>query len=194
MKYKKGSRFSFTVGCLICLLSLFGCDSATKYKKQIEDLNVKIAQLQSQLNAYENDIYTNPYAGGAFQCELSGARYSLSIRFLAKTVVFFDARDVDDMVIFHNYYLFQEVDKNRFAIVADVDVKDNWGPKNFVYLMGSSYFKVLQLSDDGNKINLIPSEYEAVCTFVKDQPKLDKTNRTISANSGCTFIKQRLEN
>jgi outer membrane murein-binding lipoprotein Lpp len=161
--------------CLsISLLMLSGCGSSSSDKKQIEDLKGQIAELNntvndltSQLSTYQNQSYENIYGGGVYQCQLE-TNYSLSIRFVAKTVVYFEGIDSNEVVIYHNYYLLEHTSTYNFDIVEDVNVADNWGPTNWAYIKRNGHFSRLEMSEDGKTLTLTPSNYKAVCTFLKD--------------------------
>lgn len=163
------------MACLaVSLLMLSGCGSSSSDKKQIEDLEAQITDLNNkvddltwQLITYQDQSYANIYDGGVYRCQLE-TNYSLSIRFVAKTVAFFEGVDSNDVVIYHNYYLLAHSNTFVFDIVEDVNVADNTGPTNWAYIKRNGYFSRLEMSEDGKTLTLTPSAYSAVCTFVKD--------------------------
>lgn len=173
MKHKR-THLSIIICLAVGLVMLSGCSDSSANKKQIEDLKAQIADmnndvkdLTAQLSAYQDQSYENLYGGGAYQCQLE-TNYSLSIRFVAKTVAFFEGIDSNEVVIYHNYYLLEHSNTYIFDIVEDVNVADNTGPTNWAYIKRNKHFSRLEISVDGKTLTLTPSAYSAVCTFVKD--------------------------
>ena len=167
-------RLKIIIFLAVGLVMLSGCGNSSLDKKQIEDLkdqivelNGKVENLTWQLITYQDRSYGNLYGGGVYQCQLE-ATYSLSIRFVARTVAYFDGIDVDGTVIYHNYFLLQQTNTYNFDIVEDVKVADNTGPTNWAYIKRNGYFSKLEMSEDGKTLTLTPSAYLAVCTLVKD--------------------------
>lgn len=173
MKHKK-THFNKIMCLAVVLILLSGCGDSSAEKKQIEDLKAQIVELNNdvmdltaQLSSYQNKSYENIYGGGVYKCQLE-TNYSLSIRFVAKTVTYFEGIDSNDVVIYHNYYLLEQSNTYIFDIVEDVNVADNTGPTNWAYIKRNKHFSRLEISEDGKTLTLTPSAYSAICTFVKD--------------------------
>ena len=154
--------------CLLISLLLFGCADSVNYKKQIEDLENQKIQLLTQIGALQEVSFNNLYKNGSFECSLEQATYSLSIRFLAKTVIHLYGVDVNGMTIFDNYYLLKVVDLHKFTMVDDIFFTSYKGPATVEYLTKSNFFLNFSISEDGKTLTLTPSKYVATCNFVKD--------------------------